>query len=211
MKNKKTLLIIALAFVLVIGGAAVLYRTLSAGEGPDTLAPVNDSGDADTEADQDAQRQDEESSDAQGDGEEQQLQPAPDFTVYDSQGGQVNLSDFIGKPVVLNFWASWCGPCKQEMPHFEDLYKELGGDVHFLMVNSTGGRETMESAKEYLEGQDYTFPVYFDTDYDASATYGVYALPTTYFVDAEGYLVAYASGALDEDTLRRGIDMIHGE
>ena len=94
---------------------------------------------------------------------------------------------------------------------YERCIKELGGDVHFLMVNSTGGRETMESAKEYLEGQDYTFPVYYDTDYDASATYGVYALPTTYFVDAEGYLVAYASGALDEDTLRRGIDMIHGE
>ncbi|MBP3544577.1 MAG: TlpA family protein disulfide reductase, partial [Lachnospiraceae bacterium] len=65
--------------------------------------------------------------------------PAPDFTVIDAEGNEVKLSDMRGKPVVVNFWASWCGPCKMEMPEFEEVYKELGDEVHFMMVNLTDG------------------------------------------------------------------------
>lgn len=133
---------------------------------------------------------------------------APDFTVYDSEGNEVHLSDFTGKPIVLNFWASWCGPCKMEMPDFDDAYAELGEDVHFLMVNMTSGRETLESATSFIEEQGYSFPVYYDTDADAAMTYGVYSLPTTLFIDAEGYGIAQATGAINAETLQRGIDMI---
>jgi thiol-disulfide isomerase/thioredoxin len=133
---------------------------------------------------------------------------APDFTVYDADGKAVKLSDYFGKPIVLNFWASWCGPCKMEMPDFQKKYLELGNEVQFLMVNATGGRETVESAKSFLAGTEYTFPVLFDADADASATYSVYYLPTTYFIDAQGHLVARAISAIDAETLQRGIDMI---
>ena len=96
------------------------------------------------------------------------------------------------------------------MPHFEELYQELGEDVHFLMVNMTdGSRETLDTANEYLDSQGYSFPVYFDTDYSAAMTYGVYALPTTLFIDAQGNMTAYAMSALDEETLRRGIAMVY--
>lgn len=134
---------------------------------------------------------------------------APDFTVYDIDGNSHKLSDFRGKPVVLNFWASWCGPCQMEMPDFQDKYLELGEDVQFLIVNMTDGyRETVQTASEFVAGKGYTFPVYYDTGSDAANTYGAYSLPTTYFIDADGYAVAQATGAIDAATLQRGIDMI---
>ncbi len=134
---------------------------------------------------------------------------APDFTVTDGEGNRVSLSDFRGKPVVLNFWASWCPPCKREMPDFETVYRAYGEQVHFLMVNMTDGdRETVELAKAHIESNGYTFPVYFDTAFSAATAYSVYSIPTTYFIDAEGHVITYAAGAIDADTLQRAIGMI---
>ena len=134
---------------------------------------------------------------------------APDFTVYDREGNTVRLSDFLGKPVVLNFWASWCGPCKSEMPDFEEIYKEYGEKIHFVMVNLTDGdRETMDTATSFLDNSGYTFPVYYDKDIDAAYTYQVYGIPVTYFINAEGHLIAQGASALDAETIKRGIGMI---
>lgn len=142
----------------------------------------------------------------------QSYNTAPDFTVYDKDGNAVHLSDYIGKPVVLNFWASWCGPCRGEMPDFQKLYLEYGEEVQFLLINLTdGSRETVGSASDFIASQGYTFPVFFDKNSSASNVYGVRSIPVTYFIDAQGNLVAQATGAISEETLRQGIGMITGE
>ena len=189
MNNKKVLLILALVLVLLIAGASVLYNNLSQSMAPDQLATQEPT--------------------AAPDETTPQLMQAPDFTVYDAEGNSVNLSDYFGKPIVVNFWASWCGPCKMEMPDFQEKYLELGEDITFLMVNMTDGdRETVEIAAAFIAEAGYTFPVLFDTAASAAMTYGVYSLPSTYFIDAEGNAVARATGAIDSATLQQGIDMI---
>lgn len=185
MKNKKTVLILILVFVLLLGGAYALYTQLGSKLTANQLATSQtDTGDA-------------------------QKAIAPDFTVYDADGGEVRLSTYIGKPIVLNFWASWCGPCRTEMPDFHKVYQEIGNDVQFLMINMTdGSRETVEIASSFVAQQGYTFPVFYDTKAAAASAYGAYALPTTFFIDAQGYVVAQARGMIDHDTLLRGIEMI---
>ncbi len=134
-----------------------------------------------------------------------ELFPAPDFTMLDINGNEIKLSDFFGKPIVLNFWASWCPPCKSEMPHFDKVYNELKDDVVFMMVDSVdGGRETIEKGKKFINDNGYSFPIYFDENNE----YGISALPTTIFIDKNGNIVTGWEGAMDEETLLEGINFI---
>ena len=189
MENKKSFIILTAVLALLLVGAFVLYNSLADRQQPDQLA-TNPTQTENTE-------------------QETVLSPAPDFTVYDIDGKAWSLPDFRGKPVVLNFWASWCGPCKSEMPDFEKVYAKYGDRVHFLMINLTdGAQETVRSASEFISQSGYTFPVYYDTDIVAASNYSVWSIPATYFIDAQGYGVAWGSGALDLATIEKGISMI---
>ena len=136
---------------------------------------------------------------------------APNFTMTDNDGNEVKLSDIIarGKPVVLNFWASWCPPCKEEMPDFDKVYAELGEEIEFMMVDLTDGqRETVTHGQDYIKEQGFTFPVYFDTLQEGANTYGIRSIPTTLFIDKDGYVVTGMQGAISEKTLRNNIEKI---
>ena len=143
---------------------------------------------------------------------EQNPNQALDFTVQDWEGNMVKLSDFFGKPIVLNFWASWCPPCKAELPDFDDACKKYDGEVVFLMVNMTDNQmETVEVAKDFIKTYGYDFPVYFDVSYEAAMVYGVRSIPQTYFINAEGEAVATATGMISAAQLEQGIGMIYSE
>ena len=216
MKDKKIFIILALTFVVILGGSKLILEMFGSDYSGEQLVVEEGAGTVQEQENQSSNTTVDENeatdTDATSDSNnasEVEKSLAPDFTVYDIKGNAVSLSDYIGKPTVVNFWASWCGPCMREMPDFQKLYDELGSEVNFLMVNMTdGSRETVNRASGFIKGEGYTFPVFYDTDQDAAMTYAVYSIPTTYFVDAEGKGIAYASGAIDEATLRKGISMI---
>lgn len=136
---------------------------------------------------------------------------APNFTVTDQNGNTVQLSDLLGKPIILNFWATWCGPCKSEMPAFDSMYREYGDQINFVMINLTdGSRDTVEKATQYIEENGYTFPVYFDTEQDAANAYGVYSIPATALLDEHGTLLTGFVGATNETALKRVIETYFG-
>ena len=192
MKSKNLLLLLAGFFVMLMIGAGILYSSLTASVRPETATITSPPS-------------------KQPAPEEEAVVPAPDFTVYDGEQNPVKLSQYSGKPIVLNFWASWCGPCQMEMPHFEQAYLDLGEDIQFLMVNMTSGRETLKSAQDFLAETGYTFPVLFDLDLDAAYTYGAYSLPMTVFIDTQGNVQDVAIGAIDEATLLSKIALIYTE
>ena len=209
MKNKKTLAILIAVFIVLLGGAWFLYSRLGSDPASGQLVAQSTSETPASSESTDASGSSVSAESSASSGSSGSSENS-DFTVYDLDGNEVRLSDYIGKPVILNFWASWCGPCKMEMPDFQSKYQELGEEIQFLMINMTdGSRETTDSASAFISEQGYTFPVFYDTDSDAAIAYGAYSLPTTYFIDAEGNAVARASGAIDAETLQTGIDMIY--
>ena len=199
MKNK-TLIITAVVLLAVIGAAAALYPKLSSGMQAQQLATVPAAEATATEAATESAEPAEST--------EPETVPAPDFTVLDWDGNEVRFSDYVGKPIVLNFWAHWCGPCQTEMPEFNAAYERLGGEVTFLMVHE--GVAVEDGKEKVLEG-GYTFPVVFDVDGSVGTQYGITAYPTTFFIDKEGNLQAYYMGAMDAGLLQQGLDLIYTE
>jgi len=142
---------------------------------------------------------------------EQHIPTAADFTVIDREDNEVHFFNRLteGRPIVLNFWASWCPPCRAGMPNFNIGYQEFGEEITFMMVNLTDGRrETKESAIEYIDGEGYTFPIYFDTERLASMAYYVQGIPVTFFINRDGDVVNVVTGQMSESVLRAEIERI---
>lgn len=118
--------------------------------------------------------------------------PAPDFTLKAMDGSNVKLSELKGKVVMLNFWASWCGPCRQEMPYLEDIYKKYA-PAGFVLLGINVDEDSAD-AKEFLAEVPVSFPVLLDSKNTLPELYEVEAMPSTFFVDKDGNLVYLHKG-----------------
>lgn len=222
---KTKYIILAVVIVVLFVGAIAIYRQLSkkytppmdlppttAGKMPDATTPSDgitveprpsSQTDPSTEGTTSGKKPDAT--------EDIKKNTAPDFTVLDKDGNTVRLSEKFGKPIVINFWATWCPPCKQELPDFDKLSKEYGDRIVFMMVNLTDGyRDTVDGTKRFVSGKGYTFPVYFDTKDNAASAYNVSSIPQTTFIDAKGNIYTTRIGAMNEATLRIYLNALLG-
>ena len=147
--------------------------------------------------------------------EERPSVPAPDFTLTDQFGESHTLSDYQGKIVFLNFWATWCSPCKSEMPDIQALYEAHGGNAEDLVVLGVAqpgvGREgSSEDIADFLAEGGYTYPVVMDEDGSVFAQYGIRAFPTTFMISSDGTVYGYVEGAISaeimEDIVRQTVE-----
>lgn len=133
--------------------------------------------------------------------------PAMDFTLKDQYGNTHTLSDYKGKTVFLNFWATWCPPCKAEMPDIQKIYEtydQEGEDALVVLgvaAPNYGNEKSEEEIIDFLEENGYTYPVVMDTDGSVFMEYGIYSYPTTFMIDREGNLFGYVSGQLSEEIM----------
>lgn len=129
---------------------------------------------------------------------------APDFELETLTGESVKLSDFRGQRVMINFWATWCPPCRAEMPDMEKFYQ--GKDVVVLAVNLTDTESSIEDVEDFSEEFNLTFPILMDTNLDVATLYAIQPLPTSYMVDSNGIVSNMAFGALNYDLMVQGFE-----
>lgn len=156
-----------------------------------------------------------------GDGEEgadqaeagaQEVLPAIDFTLKDQYDNTHSLSDYKGKTIFLNFWATWCPPCRAEMPDIQKIYEtyDTEGDDALIVLGVAGpgygNEKSEEGIKEFLDENGYTYPVLMDTTGELFSAYGIYSYPTTFMIDRDGNVFGYASGQLNEDMMKNIIE-----
>ncbi|MBX9972629.1 TlpA disulfide reductase family protein [Cytobacillus firmus] len=131
---------------------------------------------------------------------------APDFELTDMEGNPVKLSDYRGKAVLLNFWASWCPPCRAEMPHMEKLYNKYKGEnFDILAVNLTNTEKNSGDAEKFVKELGLTFTIPMDVKGEAGSDYNIMAYPTSYFIDSDGVIREKVLGALNEEYMEKEI------
>ena len=203
----------AVALVVVLVLAFVGYQVL-APKRAETQSAAQSSQSAD--ATQQTQGQTQQQSQSQSQGQtQQQKEPLKladyDATVYTADGQPKKLSEIAaGKPLVINFWATWCPYCVQEMPDFQGIFHDYGDKISFAFVDSTDGRrETKEAAQAWLadNGLD-DLPAYYDTDLDATATFGASSLPATVIVSADGDILMAKPGRINDASMRSALDTL---
>ncbi|MDQ0162188.1 peroxiredoxin family protein [Aeribacillus alveayuensis] len=128
--------------------------------------------------------------------------PAPDFKLTTLEGRVVKLSDFKGKKVILNFWATWCPPCKAEMPHLENFYNKYHDKgIEILAVNLTNMEKGEENIKSFVKDYGLTFPILLDVDGSVGLKYQAFTIPTSYIIDSKGVITKKIVGPMDENMM----------
>lgn len=131
------------------------------------------------------------------------------FYLYDEEEQKYKLSDFIGKPMVINFWSSWCKYCKEEMPDIEKIYNENKEDITFLIINVLDKEETKEIGIQYIRENNFSFPFYsYKDEKKAMNYYGMNKYPSTLFISKEGYVVKKKQGKMSLTELQEGINLL---
>ena len=136
---------------------------------------------------------------------------APDISMRNADGKKIKLSDFKGKVILLNFWGTWCPPCRGEMPDLDKVYKEYkDAGVLILAANVQGvSREvSVKGVKEWFAKKGYSMPLVFVEAKDASSMYGINAFPTSFFINPEGRVEFYQPGALKEEQMKKALEFI---
>ncbi|WP_456276235.1 redoxin domain-containing protein [Bacillus sp. AK128] len=132
---------------------------------------------------------------------------APDFQLETLTGEVINLSDLKGKKIILNFWATWCPPCKAEMPHMQDFYeKHIDDEVEILAVNLTNSEKNIASIEEFVNEYGVTFPILLDQKGATNKTYQAITIPTTYFIDREGIIRKKIIGPMNTEMMEELVD-----
>lgn len=145
------------------------------------------------------------------DTEDEEVQ-APNFTLIDQYGKIQDLKSYKGKTVFLNFWATWCPPCREEMPNIESIYKEYGENKNEVVIlgvaaPSLGNEGSTEDIIKFLKDNGYSFPVLFDNGGKVMNSYNISALPTTFIIDKDGNIKGYVPGAMDKETMKKIIGL----
>lgn len=120
---------------------------------------------------------------------------APDFQLESLDGRTVSLSELAGRPVMLNFWATWCGPCKREMPLLQEIYEDAGWEKTGLVLLAIDAAEPQDVVRQFMEEMKLTFTVLIDPDNEVFLDYNIRAIPTTYFIDRDGIIKSVKMGA----------------
>jgi thiol-disulfide isomerase/thioredoxin len=137
--------------------------------------------------------------------------PAPEFTLRRLSGGELSLADARGRPVVLNFWATWCGPCRIETPVKKRIASELDARISFVGVNLTTSEGGVEQVREYVRELDIGYPVVLDTSGEVQQRYGIRGTPTTYLIDADGRVAHRFMGAMSYGDMMRRLNALIDE
>lgn len=132
---------------------------------------------------------------------------APDFDLETLEGGDVSLSDYRGERVLLNFWATWCPPCRAEMPDLEKFNQN--NDVTILAVNLTQTEDDLETIEDFIDEYDATFPILLDEDVEVAGLYGIQPIPTSYMIDSDGIIRKKVFGALQYDMMVSELDKMN--
>jgi thiol-disulfide isomerase/thioredoxin len=136
---------------------------------------------------------------------------APDFELVTSNGEVMRLSDLRGKVVLINFWASWCPPCRSEMPAMQQIHVEYGADDFVILAVNNLRQDDLADAERFVIERGLTFPILLDTDGQVFAFYQVHSLPTSFFVDQNGIIREIVVGGMSEALLRTRAENLLGE
>ena len=189
-------------YTVKIGGILMIFMGVLMLTGKLSTASASLSG---TGQEENVAEQAEESEDGS---EGEKLTPAVDFNLTDQYGNTHTLSQYKGKTIFLNFWGTWCPPCRAEMPDIQKLYEEFdqeGEDALVILgvaAPNLGKEKSEDGIKTFLEENGYTYPVLMDTEAELFQTYGITSFPTTIMIDRDGNLFGYATGQLNEETMR---------